>query len=287
MAEKLTEPLVGADDPEQLNKFVDAAQEMAKSKFPVPDAFVSDIVTLPGGLIVSDSGQERVVTTGQVRELTGADEESLGRALAADNPFHVMNTLLERGVVKLGEEKPGDTRELLKELLIGDRDALMLGIRAMTYGPEIEVMGWECPNCGEKIDATFDLTEDVDTKTLKHPSEAEFDVKLRRGSVAHVRLPNGEDQFVVGELTKRPLAERNTRLLERCVETVTEADGQVHVILAAPYMVRDMGMADRRKISNELANRQPGPAYNAVKFTHETCGKEVALSFNLGDLFFA
>ena len=282
-----TESFHGADDPEKLNKFVAQAAEMAKSKFPVPDAFASDLITLPGGFVVSDSGQERVITTGQVKELTGADEESLGRALAAENPYHVMNTLLERGVVKLGEEKPEDTRELLKELLIGDRDALMLGVRAATYGPEIEVTGWECPNCCEKIDATFDLADDVDTKTLKHPSEAEFDVKLRKGAVAHVRLPNGEDQFSVGELSKRPMAERNTRLLERCVETITDGDGQVRVMMAAPYMARDMGMADRKKITDELAKRQPGPAYNAVKFTHETCGKEVALSFNLGDLFWS
>ncbi len=280
-----TESFHGADDPEKLNKFVAQAAEMAKSKFPVPDAFASDLVTLPGGLIINDSGRERVVTTAQVRELTGADEESLGRALAAENPFHVMNVLLEAGVVKLGEEKPEDTRELLKELLIGDRDAIMLGVRAATYGSEIEVKGWECPNCGEKIDATFDLADDVETKTLKHPSEAEFDVKLRNGAVAHVRLPNGEDQFSVGELSKRPMAERDTRLLERCVETVTDSDGQVRVMMAAPYMARDMGMADRRKITGELSKRQPGPAYNAVKFTHETCGKEVALSFNLGDLF--
>ena len=282
-----TESFHGADDPEKLNEFVAAAAEMAKSKFPVPDTFVSDLVTLPGGLVVNESGRERIITTGQVRELTGADEESLGRALAAENPFHVMNTLLERGVVKLGEESPGDTRDLLKELLIGDRDALMLGIRAATYGSEIEVAGWECPNCGEKIDATFDLVEDVETKTLKHPSEAEFDVKLRKGSVAHVRLPTGEDQFAVGELVKRPMAERNTRLLERCVETITDSDGQERIMMAAPYMARDMGMADRKKITDELAKRQPGPAYNAVKFTHETCGKEVALSFNLGDLFWS
>jgi hypothetical protein len=287
MAEKLTAPFHGADDPAKLNEFVAQAADMAKSKFPVPAAFSSDLVALPGGLIINDSGRERVVTTGQVRELTGADEEALGRALSAENPYHVMNTVLEHGVVKLGEEKPEDTRELLKGLLIGDRDALMIGVRAATYGSEIEVKGWACPNCGEKIDATFDLMDDVETRSLKNPREAEFDVKLRKGSVAHVKLPTGEDQFAVGELAKRPLAERNTKLLERCVETITDADGQMNIMIAAPYMARDMGMADRKKVIDEMTKRQPGPSYNAVKFTHETCGKEVALAFDLGDLFFS
>jgi hypothetical protein len=278
--------MASVDEAAKLNDFVDAAQKMAKAQFPDPDKAESDLVTLPGGLVIGDGSKTATITTAQVRELNGEDEEILGRALASENPYHVMNTLLERGVVRLGNEDPKDTPKLLKQMLIGDRDALMIGVRVATYGPEIEVNGWACPECGEKIDATFDLDGDVEVKTLKNARDASFDIKLRKGAVAHIHLTTGEDQFAVGEIIGRPLAERNTRLLEHCVESVKQ-DEQLHIVLAEPSVVRYLGMADRRTILKELANRQPGPQYNGVKFVHESCGKEVSLAFNLGDLFFS
>ena len=96
---------------------------------PDPEIPPNDLVDLPGGIIRAD-----VIRTAVVRELTGKDEEALARASQSLNPFHFVNTLLECGVVRFGQEDESETRQLLKEALIGDRDALILGIRRATYG---------------------------------------------------------------------------------------------------------------------------------------------------------
>jgi hypothetical protein len=42
---------------------------------------------------------------------------------------------------------------------------------------------------------------------------------------------------------------------------------------------------DRKRILDAIENKQPGPQYNEVKFTHDSCGKEVPLFISAGDLF--
>src|ERR1700722_14037906 len=130
-------------NPQAANAAVAAAQESIQSEFPQPVPPTSDLVELPGGL---DNGTD-VIRTVRFKELTGADEEALARASVSLYPFHFVNTLIECGVVNLGDEPKSRNKELLKQILVGDRDAIILGIRRATYGDEIELTNWVCPNC--------------------------------------------------------------------------------------------------------------------------------------------
>src|ERR1017187_2024595 len=103
----------------------------------------SDLVTLPGGLWKNG----KVVKQAVVRELTGEHEEQLSRASQSANPFHFVDTLLRCGVRTIGDYPEDQTEALLKDLLVGDREHLILEIRRATYGDELEVDKWECPNC--------------------------------------------------------------------------------------------------------------------------------------------
>jgi hypothetical protein len=273
-----------ASNPEELNAAAAAALASAggsKPSFPEPPAPASDLVDLPCGLVRTDD----VVRTAKVRELTGADEEELAKASQADNPFHFLTVLLECGVTKLGDEDPAKTKELLKQLTIGDRDQLVVGVRKATYGSQVDIPVWQCPACGDVSEIGFDLDEDVEVKKLDDPrSEIEFDVPLRRDRKARVRIANGADQIAMYDPQHLTLPERNTILLGRCVQNITDANGQVSMVLS-PLQVRSLGMADRQAILRELTDRQPGPALGDIKLVHTQCGKEVSLGVSVGDLF--
>lgn len=282
MATRMTREEVLAN-PEGAAAALKAAEKAMQSPLPVADPPPEDVVTLPGGLM----HKGRLIKHVTVRELNGEDEERLARALRHPNDYHFMDVLLRCGVERLADLGPDDSQEALGDLLAGDRDEIILGIRAATYGDEVEVFDWICPECGEKTDRlAFSLKDDVKRVKLKDPAgESVFEVSLRRGARAKLRLATGSVQLAVYEADGLSAPQRNDVMLSKCVETYTDRHGTQHLVPGNPGMVRLIPAADRQKILRELAQRQPGPRYNDVRFEHEGCGKEVSLAPGITDLF--
>lgn len=269
------------DDPLAANREIEEVLKGTVADYPTPELPPDDLIILPGGLI-SGSEITRSVT---VRELTGEDEEALARAIQNNSVFHYVDTILERGTVSIGNRDKADLSKDLKNLLIGDRDAVLLGIRRATYGDEISIPEWVCPACGDSADISMAL-EDIPVAEMENPSETSvFTVALRRGRSARVRLANGHDQAAVFENTKLSQAERDTVLLSRCVLTLTYEDGSERNLAGFPSLARAMSIADRKTILRELADRQPGPKFADIKHTHGACGKEVSIAVDIGILF--
>ena len=279
----MTDAPLSSVDPMLAAAAVSAKFDDAKTEFPeAPVEDESDLVELPGGLVKG----ENTYRTAQVRELNGEHEEKIFRALQSRNSAHIRSVILECGVVRLGELSEDDSRKLLPELLIGDRDQLLLGIRNLTYDDAVDVSAWACPECGEPMDLKLNIREDIEVKKLRDPAkETYFDVELRHGKKAVVKLPNGADQMRVGEGSEHTVAERNSILLQQCVTEVDAPDGTKTMIAMFPGYVKGLGMKDRRTILEEIVKRQPGPQYTSIKITHDSCGKEVTLALDLVDLF--
>lgn len=282
LAEALTDDgfVSAAEDPEGVARLVQKAMEQSNPlPDPVPPPDTS--VTLPGGLQRGDE----VITTAEVQELNGEHEEILARAAQAKpgNLFHFMNTILECGVVRFGTEDPKQTKKLLKNALVGDRDALIMGIRRATYGDNIALERWECPSCGEESDLDIPL-EDIPVRELE--GDLTLEVPLRKGRVATVRLATGADQLATFENARLLMAERDTILLSRCLAAITDPDGTVHTTAGfATSYARGLSASDRHVILKALRDQAPGPRFDELEITHDTCGKEVKLLIGMADLF--
>jgi hypothetical protein len=264
----------------------DAAMKtiMAETREQFPDAPSGDpeLVDLPGGL----DADGQTIRSVRVRELTGADEERIYRALEAENVAHLLSVILECGTVVFPGLPERDTQRWLKKLVVGDREAILLGIRTATYGDEVEIAQWPCPECGEPIDVKLNLREDVEfIKSDAIASSLLFDVPLRKGGKAVVRLPNGEDQEAAGNDSRRNVQERKTILIQRCVDHIEQPNGAKIMFAAFTSYALQMGVADRNTITTEIAKRQPRPKYDDIRFKHDACGKEVGLALSLPDLF--
>ncbi len=248
-------PLAGESSPEVVNAQVKAVLSDV-GKPPEISAPADCVVDLPSG------------GTAIVRELTGADEEALAKINRVTHTAKFMATLLERGVENLNDEPA--TAQGLKNLLLGDREALILAIRVATFGKTLEFKDYICTgeNCGESLDVEVDIST-IPSGTV---SGAPFEVSLWKGGEVEVRLPNGHDQEAIFDPKKTP-AEQNTALLTRCVSGLSEKE------------VRKLGVKDRRAILDEIIKRTGGPEYDKVTFTHELCGTEVPVLITAGDLF--
>lgn len=272
--ELVQSPGAAAKANEEIQALLEDKEEPVRVDLP-PD----DLVNLPGGLVKKDT----VIKTAIVKELDGADEEALARASQSGNTFHFFDRLLKCGVVQLGDHK--NPEDMLKDLLVGDRDALILGIRKATYGEEIEIQNWKCLVCGAEATLTMQVS-DIPVKEFTDPmTDAEFKVPLRKGGFAEVRLATGEDQ--VAALSNKDLttAQVETIFLRRCVLRVTDEKGVEHSMQGYPSLARNMAMPDRHAILNQLRERQPGPKYDDVKYTCESCGEDTLVAVGLGDLF--
>lgn len=259
------------DNPEQTNALVESLTKDDDTRKPIapPPDTQSE---LPGGLLKDDGS---LIVEAEVRELTGEDEEYLAKALVNKNQGRLIAALLERGVVSIGAEKSNP--HLLKNLLVGDRDTLLLAIRKATYGKDLELK-FDCPMCGEEMKVLYDLDTDVPMQKLEDPYQREWRVELRHGGEALVRLPNGYDQEAILE-QKLNTAESNSLLLFKCIKRINGTE------VRDISQVQKMGIVDRNRILKHIIDVQPGPHYEKVTQDHAECGESFPLVISLADLF--
>lgn len=271
------------EDPDGAKAVLDGIQDVLKDPMPVADLPPDDTVVLPGGLIHKGNLIRHVT----VRELNGEDEEAIAKAMQHPNQYRFIDQILRCGVDRVGDLSPDESQKALGNMLIGDRDEILLGIRAATYGDAVEVFNWICPECGGKVDELgFSIRDDVSRDKLADPAtEAVFDVKLRAGASARVRLVTGDVQLAIYEMADLTTPQRNDVILSKCTETYTDKRGNTHLIPGFPSLVRKMATSDRQAILRELTKRQPGPRYNDVRFEHDGCGKAVSLALGITDFF--
>jgi uncharacterized pyridoxamine 5'-phosphate oxidase family protein len=220
---------------------------------PVIESFPSGLVHLPGGFI-SKTG---VVKTARVRELDGFAEEKLSRIDIDKNSAIWITELLFLGVELLGDEKP--TREMLGDLLIGDRDALLLGIRQTTYGNTVEFK-LTCTECGQESDIGVEIDKDVPVVEIEDPMVRTFDVPIKRGT-ATVQLLTGNIQEAYSEnIEKKTQAEVTTIMLSR---SVIKINGEP--TFNNENAVRALSVVDRAALGEFIATHQPGPKYGEIR----------------------
>ena len=227
-------------------------------------------VVLPGGFVNREGA---LVKYAEVRELNGADEESIARS---GSTGRALATMLQRGLVSLGMEPA--SKEDLDTLLSGDRDAILIGIRRATFGNEI---GFDitCPHCKTPTSTLIDLNKDIPIKDLKDPVEDRtwiYESKL--GSIV-VGLPTGSTQRKLLENSDKTAAELNTILLAGCVASINGSPS-----IGASTVLR-LSWKDREKLVDEILERNPGPRLGEVKKACEACGESVDLPLTLSALF--
>lgn len=252
-------------DSELVNKFAQRAMEAPETKIKT-QAPSKPVVNLPGGFM--ENGE--VVKTAEVRELNGLDEEAISKAPTTGK---ALNLLLQRGLVKLGSREA--TFEDLDKLLSGDRDAILIGIRRVTFGNTIEFNN-VCGNCAETQEISIDLVKDVPVRELT--GERSWTIKTAKNKI-DVSLPTGATQKKLLENIDKTAAEINTLLLSGCVMAV---NGEPSL---GASTVLSLGMAERAKVVDEILERIPGPRLGEVVKTCKACGETMNTPLSLVDLF--
>lgn len=263
----MSEQIVSTDE---LNRI--AQEAMAEPEVVVTtEAPPSPLVELPGGFI---NAEGELITTVEVRELTGEDEEIVSKSASGAK---ALNTLLLRGVTYIGDEEPA--KEDFDKLLSGDRDSILIGIRCATFGEKVDYRA-TCSACSTQQEMEINLKEDVKYKTLDDAvNDRTWNITLKNGDIANVSLPTGKTQRKLMDAPDSMTgAELSTLLLSGCINSINGSP-------ARPNTALKLGLSDREKIISEISDRNPGPRLSEVSKACEACGEDISTPLSLGALF--
>lgn len=247
---------------------------------PAEEDWTTGRLVLPGGIL---DNQNRCFQTVLVRQLTGKDEE-----LLADRRYRNAARQVTDFLAQVVVEVPGLNKlvnpALTEQMLIGDRDYLLLRLRQMTMGDRVEQV-MRCPSvsCGKKADVEFQISELQVRRAGAIEPEYEFELSEParkddpKSKVVVLRLPRGQDQEAIldGEDLNPALA--NTRLFARIVKSL----GRRSLDEAE---ARDLPLKARHEITAFLRMMSPGPDLEIdIQCPH--CGHDMSFPFDLYGFF--
>jgi hypothetical protein len=239
---------------------------------------------LPGGYVDEAGVLHREA---ELTPLSGREEELLAdRKLSGGAAL--VTIILSRCVCRLGGISPVPA-ELVRRLLVADRQYLLLRLRAITFGDQVQATArcaWA--DCGKKVDIDFSL-QDIPIKesqtrgplyTMQLSPEAAFrDEAGEAHRAVTFRLPNGEDQEVVSPLMADDAARAFTVLLGRCIQSIGSWEHPGEALL------RRLSPLAQREIERQIEAVAP-----RVELTMEAqcpeCGREFAVPFDPQEFFF-
>lgn len=161
----------------------------------------TELVDLPSrGRLYPDSHPLHNVESVEIRHMTAREEDTLSS-----------RTLLKKGVAidRMLNDIIVDKRIKVENMIVGDKNALVVAARITGYGPEYTTKV-TCPSCARSQEFEFDLTQQV----VKIPLEAEelekvgvrttdiqtYVVKCMKGTVdLELKMLTGKDELALFE----------------------------------------------------------------------------------------
>ena len=238
---------------------------------------------LPGGLFHHGTRMREVV----LRPPTGREEELIGDASHPDSIASAIITVLSRCIERIGT-LADVTPDIVRELLVGDKDYLVLKLRQITTGDRVDAI-LVCPSaqCGEKIDMDFNLSQvpihqgNVSSHVVTVSLEGQQENEGGGGDKQHqvkFRLPNTGDQEALAPLIVQNETSAENALLGRCIQEIdgsAKADA-VDVSKLPPWM--------RMKLEETMAELAPHVDFE-LEATCPECGQAFSFPFHISQFF--
>jgi hypothetical protein len=244
---------------------------------------------LPVGYVDEDG---RLHRTAALRKMTGHEEAILADRKMRHNGGVLVTELLTNCLRQLGEITPLN-RKVISQLTSPDRNYLLLELRKITFGRELEAT-YVCPVCGETTRAVQNL-DDLPVRRLNgEGAHLEIVVELEDGwedkdgtlyTTMVFRLPTGADEEkIAGAIKDNPSRGMNA-LLTRCLMTLGDMSSSRREALGTK-VISDLTMGDRARIERAFRQEVPG-----VDLTQEvecdTCGRAFETTLDLTGFFSA
>lgn len=240
---------------------------------------------LPGGYVDRDGTVHR---DAELLPLSGREEEFLAERQRLPSAA-LVTAVLERCVRRIGGFGPPLSEELVRNLLVADRQYLLLKLREATFGDQVQgTLPCAWPDCGNKVDIDFSIraipikeSEDKGPvyRVELSPEAVSGDEQGPNNRWVSFRLPNGADQEAVAPLLAANEARALSALLARCVLAIGEQPEPDEELIAR------LSPRARWEIEARMDTVAPKVELN-MEIHCPVCGREFTAPFDLQDFFF-
>ncbi len=217
--------------------------------------------------------------------LTGR-EEALLADTQGNGPAKV-TAVLSRCLKQIGSIRP-ISESIARELLIVDRDFLLLKLHEATFGSRVQAtLPCPWPDCGEKVDIDF-TTEDIPVSpsqekgprfTVVLSPEAAFVKNGKAHREVTFRLPTGADQERLSSRLAENEAQALSELLARCIRSIGPHE------MTSAEQIEALSPLARMEIEREMLRIAPKIELN-MEVNCPECARLFTVPFDLQDFFF-
>lgn len=244
-------------------------------------------VELPVGYIHPTSGH--CARTATLRKMTGKEEALLGDPKLRSNGGKLITALLANCVTTLEGVTPLEAA-VMRQLSSADRNFLLLQLRRLTFGDEMEAR-YRCPHCQGSTPVLEDLSR-LEVKALEAGADPDIQVILRDGyrdpdGRWHYdmvfSLPTGEDEEAAASRRDNNPTHQRDALLARCLKRVGDLEPR-RIQALGKRILADLSMADRRLIQTAIDGAAPGP--NLMReVICDQCGDSYVTALDMSHFF--
>ena len=222
----------------------------------------TEFVELPSkGRFYSDDHPLKNSETIEIRYMTAKDEDILSS-----------RALLQKGIAieRMLQNIVVDKSVKVDDLLIGDKNALIVAARRTGYGDDYST-NIVCPMCASTVNYSFDLSKckitlgsaPEDTK-IEQATDGAFSLVLPKSDVTvEVKLMTSDDEKKLGQLaeSKRKHGMPESILTDQFKTIIKSVNGQEDRATVASF-VESMPASDSRYIRNVYAEVAPNLSLN-------------------------
>ena len=245
--------------------------------------FPTEIINLPskGAVYSKDSPLSKGEI--EIKYMTAREEDIL-----------TSQNLIRKGLVidKLLESLVVDPSINLDEILIGDKNALMVAARVLGYGKDYE-FELNCSSCGERNKDNIDLTslkdKEIDYSLFKNGvNEFGFDLPSSKRKITYKILTQKDEIEVTAELKslkKVSSGKQDYEVTTRLKKAILSVDGNDDTTHVNSFVENEFLSRDSLAFRNHLVKTTPDIDMDYL-FTCELCGFEQEITVPMTVQFF-
>jgi hypothetical protein len=242
--------------------------------------FPTEVISLPSKGLTYPEGNP--LSKGELTiKLMTAKEEDILTSTNLLRKGIVLDKLLESIVVEPGVH--------INDLLIGDKNAILISSRILAYGPEYNVTITD-PNENEPVDVVVDMTKlkikEIDESQLNRNNEYEFTLP-KTGMNIKFKLLSHMDELAIQkdiEASEKALKQGN-EITTRLRRVIIEVEGNKDLGYISNYVINQLQAADSRALRKHIQALTPDIDLS-FEYTSPFTGEKEALKVPIGLDFF-
>lgn len=230
------------------------------------------MVTLPRGFWLENTCSRDAT----LREINGADQVFLLEECGEMLPAQWATEMLARCVIRVGSDHRV-TRDEIQSLTVGDREALLLHLRRLSFGDRLQcVLVCPAPECGEQLDVELRIGDLLVPVAETPQPQHEFELREDAGCPVRFRLPTGGDQEAAARVAVSDEMAAANLLLQACIKSASSLECP-----SPPEFTESLG----EQLAERMKELDP-QAEITLHVTCSICGHTFAVLFDAASYLF-